>query len=361
MIASIKTAPELKTLLRMGLKNPTRDQLIATDRAFVSPFLDSLSARTIAEDSNGAKTLTDIFNHQAQRTGNFISSIFVATSNRHMDKMGFAELKNHLAPELHFIRHSNLLFRLTGNSYSLPVVVFDDSILATVAPYSPEKIIDFLTSLYTYGNHDYLHHMTSEAINQPDVCVNKFFQKDGMLKTIFDATLEKHRGDISVIHGDPILENLSLASHAMSFRAAMSNNDFRNTYLTTIDDAVDELARLNANISFTDVYEKSAKETAITYLARGILLSVARIYRLNDPLVIDKATRIFEFAGRDISTPDKFDRQMADTYRLADHMTKVIWALDNDKLFGQAVRNVENCMVECLIGDMSVFAPANFK
>ncbi len=167
------------------------------------------------------------------------------------------------------------------SSVSLPVFAFDTVMMNFLSMYAPEKLLGAFQTIMTAGNHDMLHHYTSQIIN-PNITVASVRNSDTQLVS---DRLNKWDQD-SFSNGSDTLftsyESWLMMNHAR-IRKLMEDGPEGDALRSAVNVFFDELKRISGEITALEGEYRSHK--VADYFGTLACFAMMRFMPLDHPLI----------------------------------------------------------------------------
>lgn len=299
---------EFRRSLKQGVSLSTRQHLLGQEIEWVSPFLEALGNRVydsrhfsfndISPPNSMPQSLKTIFKLQAERSGAFISSQFKILSqtdfstllnNKAYDYAVKANPIRNTSFSVAFIQKLDNFWGKKNNcTYTVPVLIMSDQVLQKIKEYAPEKLLSSLEKIFTYSNHDYLHHMTPEAV------------VDTVAKTKSPDQTNVRSWNLNyfrAVDDHPLsYESSLIMNHALSFRSACDDNpDFEKNYIDQIDLFFSELQRIIEELMESPSSSSRKQEYCsqlANYLGITCLFSMIRLHDIDSPIITKYVSKL---------------------------------------------------------------------
>ena len=278
--------------LQIGVDPDSRPELLADENSYLSPYLSAMASR----HGIGESSLRELFNLQAERTGAFVTSRFSILPQQDFKKFSSDESPNFSAFSVDnlirgkflgfgFIQHFN-----ASKTFAVPVLALSDDIVEMASSYDSEKLLSAIGELYSYANHDYMHHLAPESVSTTVVkrhtlrksSMNKLLHHDGYFNSCKKTSPE----------------SFFLSTHLHNFQKAYTDNaSLAEAYEACCKKILSETARISDLILCEPGGIKSEKRANefVNYIGNLGLFGMARICDIaNDKIALDFADRIGE-------------------------------------------------------------------
>ncbi|MBI1326566.1 MAG: hypothetical protein GC136_02885 [Alphaproteobacteria bacterium] len=412
-----KGQKDLVNWLRKGTQASELARRVDAEIETLAPFLDGFSERLIDATSRsayyhyrgGKQHLADIFRLQANRVGGLVTSTLTVASFRdfkeairgpdtlpveQMQKRktrGFMPAR-HIGDEKYVLAFGQHTSNFPQKSYFsggfLTIDPAYDFLLEDPNP-AARKIMENLRAMATYGNHDWLHQLTPEAV-MGSIAEDRNGEHTSIVKAwhnihfLDDWEQMKHYGDLTYY------EAFLHTSHARTFAHLYATRaDFRDNVHQTQTDLFIALGEYTHAQRAAGEQELAHK--TLHYVGNYLLLSLMRFVPMDHPLMVDALNQIHaldtapekavciseqdektygrEYAkvlellpipeGTPATSPEVYKtlklREVATFYPSIPMLLNEVFCGNSDTSFIQELEKVEIEMMTCLGRDMQRF------